>query len=91
MQTNHVPRYTTSPVRPSVVTEPEFIEIPTMKPMFAIGRTATFELIKSRKIRSVNLRREGKTKGRRLIEVASVREYLARLMAEDGAQSECRL
>jgi hypothetical protein len=85
MQTKQAPRYTTAPVRAAIVTDPEFIEVPAMKPMFAIGRTATFELIRSRKIRSVNLRREGKTKGRRLIEVASVREYLARLMAEDGS------
>jgi len=76
-------KYTTSPVKASMVSDPEFIEIPTMKTMFAIGRTATFDLIKSRKIRSVNLRREGKTKGRRLIEVASVREYLHRLMGEN--------
>jgi hypothetical protein len=78
-------RYTTEPARAAAVTAPEFIEVPTMKPMFSIGRTAAFALIKARKIRSVNLRREGKTKGRRLIEVASVREYLHRLMMEEAA------
>ena len=77
-------KFTTTPAKASPVTDPEFIEIPAMKPMFAIGRTATFELIKSRRIRSVNLRREGKTKGRRLIEVASVRQYLNRLINEEA-------
>jgi hypothetical protein len=84
MPTEQVRKYTIEPVRASIVTEPEFIEVPAMKPMFSIGRTATFELIKSRKIRSVNLRKDGKTKGRRLIEVASVRQYLNQLMNEDG-------
>jgi hypothetical protein len=87
MQTKQAPRYTTAAVRAAIVTEPEFIEVPLMKPMFAIGRTATFELIKRRKIRSVNLRREGKSKGRRLIEVASVREYLNRLMGEEDGSA----
>ncbi|MCE9587253.1 MAG: hypothetical protein K8R57_02940 [Verrucomicrobia bacterium] len=84
MPHNPNPKYTTAAVKAASITDPEFIEIPSMKPMFAIGRTATFELIKSKRIRSVNLRREGKSKGRRLIEVASVRQYLARLMNEGG-------
>jgi hypothetical protein len=78
-------RYTIAPVKASTSVDPEFIDVPTMKPLFAIGRTRTFELIRNGDIRSVNLRKKGNVKGRRLIEVASVRRYLNSLMEETNS------
>jgi len=44
--------------------------------LFGIGRSYTYQLIASGAIRSTCLRQRGKRTGVRLIDVASVREYL---------------
>jgi len=73
------PHLTTQPVKPSAVFDPEFIEPRLMKSMFGIGRTTTYQLIKEGAIRSALVRRRGRVSGKRLIDVASVREYLRSL------------
>jgi hypothetical protein len=84
MQFKNPTPYTIASIQAAKSVDPEFIEVPTMKPMFAIGKTRSFELIRNGHIRSVNLRKEGNVKGRRLIEVASVRRYLNSLMEGAG-------
>jgi hypothetical protein len=74
--------FTTAPVKAGGVIDPEFIEPSMMKPMFGIGRTSTYQLINEGAIRSALIRRRGRVSGKRLIDVASVREYLARCVAE---------
>jgi len=56
---------------------PEFTDLAGLKSGWRINRTLAYELLKEGKIRSVNLRREGRVRGKRLVEVSSVREFLA--------------
>jgi hypothetical protein len=71
--------YTTSPIEASSVSNsPEFIDSKGMRQMFGISRTAAYDLIRDGLIKSVSLRRRGCARGRRLFDVASVREYLTR-------------
>jgi hypothetical protein len=57
--------------------EAEFVDLNGLKSGWGIGRSLCSELLKDGRIRSVNLRREGRLRGKRLVEVASVREFLA--------------
>jgi hypothetical protein len=54
---------------------PEWGTIRTVTALFGLSRTAQFKLIRQRRIRSIHVRPEGKQKGLRLIELASVRDY----------------
>ena len=67
---------TTAPVEPGAVGSPEFCRPSDTRHLFGIGRSYTYQLIASGAIRSTCLRQRGKRTGVRLIDVASVREYL---------------
>jgi hypothetical protein len=67
---------TVAPVEPGVVGSPEFCRPADVRRLFGIGRSYCYELIQSGAIRSICLRRRGKRTGVRLIDVASVRDYL---------------
>ena len=54
----------------------EFVDLAGLRAGWGINRTFGYELMRDGRIRSVNLRREGRLRGKRLIEVASVREYI---------------
>jgi hypothetical protein len=58
--------------------EAEFVDLSGLKSGWGIGRSLFYELLKAGKIRSINLRREGRVRGKRLVEVQSVREFLAK-------------
>jgi len=64
---------------PNVATlrEAEFVDLSDLKSGWGIGRNLCYDLLKDGKLRSINLRREGLVRGKRLIEVRSVREFLA--------------
>lgn len=71
--------YTTSTLEASSVTSsPEFVDSRGLRQMFGISRTAAYDLIRDGLIKSVSLRRRGCARGRRLFDVASVREYFSR-------------
>jgi hypothetical protein len=56
--------------------------------MFGLSRAHLYSLVAEGKIRSVCLRREGATRGRRLFDCASIRAFLAKnavKMEEGGA------
>ena len=73
-----VMNYTTLPIEASSVTSsPEFVDSKGMHQMFGISRTAAYDLINDGLIKSVSLRRKGRARGRRLYDVASVREYFS--------------
>ncbi len=57
--------------------EPEFLDLNGLDAGFGIGRSLAYQLISEGKIRSVSLRRDGKRRGKRLIEAESVRRFLA--------------
>jgi hypothetical protein len=60
----------------AAVREAEFVDLTGLKSGWGIGRSLCYELLKDGRIRSVNLRREGRVRGKRLIEVQSVRKFL---------------
>ena len=56
--------------------EPEFLGIGAAVRWSGIGRTNLFGLIKMGEVRSINLRKKGRARGRRLIHLPSLRAYL---------------
>jgi hypothetical protein len=73
----HAQVFTTAPVEVSSGAAPEFTDFRGLELMFAIRRSNAYSLIQAGEIRSVVLRRKGCVKGRRLVDVASVRNFLA--------------
>ena len=69
---------TTAPVECSTGVDAEFVDLRGLEARFGIRRSSAYTLIAEREIRSVVLRRHGTIKGRRLVDVASVRNFLAR-------------
>lgn len=59
--------------------EAEFCRIGDLRTLFGIKRGTSYNLIADGEIKSVCLRRRGYKQGCRLVSVASVREFLARL------------
>jgi hypothetical protein len=68
--------FTTAPVAASWGVDPEFIDLPGLQSRFGIKRSLAYLLIADGAIKSVSLRRRGTLKGKRLIDVASVRDFL---------------
>jgi len=68
--------FTTQPVAASWGVDPEFIDLPGLQSRFGIKRSLAYLLIAEGAIKSVSLRRRGALKGKRLIDVASVRDFL---------------
>jgi hypothetical protein len=54
----------------------EFTDTDGLRAMFGIKRSLAYQLLDTGDIRGVSLRRKGRTRGKRLFDVASVREYL---------------
>jgi hypothetical protein len=59
----------------------EFVDAHSLRFMFGIGRSLAYQLLSEGAIRSISLRRKGNTRGKRLFEVATVREFLSK---QDG-------
>lgn len=68
---------TTLPVIAEGNLYPEFAGHAKMRDLFDLSRTHLYRLSSEGKIRSVSLRERGKTRGRRLYDVQSVRDFLA--------------
>jgi hypothetical protein len=79
--------FTTQPVAAAWGADPEFVDLRGLKNIFGIGRSLAYRLIEHGDIRSVVLRRKGCIKGKRLINVESVRTHLAKL-TEEAKESE---
>jgi hypothetical protein len=62
----------------------EFADAHTLRSLFGIGRSLAYQLNNEGLIRSVSLRRRGNIRGKRLFNVASVREFLSK---QDGSVS----
>jgi hypothetical protein len=54
----------------------EFTDVEGLRAMFGIKRSLAYQLLGSGTIRGVSLRRQGRNRGKRLFDVASVRAYL---------------
>jgi len=68
---------TTAPLQPSTAVDAEFVDFRGLEARYGIRRSLAYVLISEGAIRSVCLRRRGQIKGKRLIDVASVRNFLA--------------
>jgi hypothetical protein len=75
---------TTAPIEPGAIGSPEFCRPSDCRHLFGLSRTFVYQLIQDQKIRSVCLRKPGARTGIRLIDVASIREFLTSQM---GSQS----
>jgi hypothetical protein len=69
--------FTTAPVAASWGVDPEFVDLPGLETKFGVKRSLAYVLISEGAIRSVVLRRRGTIKGKRLVDCASVRAFLA--------------
>jgi len=69
--------FTTAPVAASWGVDPEFVDLPGLEAKFGVKRSLAYVLISEGAIRSVVLRRRGTIKGKRLVDCASVRAFLA--------------
>jgi hypothetical protein len=68
--------FTSQPIAASWGVDPEFVDLPGLQARFGIRRSLAYLLIADGAIKSVSLRRRGALKGKRLIDVASVRSFL---------------
>jgi hypothetical protein len=75
MQNN---KLTTAPVEAAQSFSPEFIGVRDFCAAFGVGRSTLYHLLDEGAVRSISLRLKGRTRGKRLIDVQSVREYFAR-------------
>jgi hypothetical protein len=73
---------TTQPVAATWGADAEFVDLRGLKQRFSIGRSLAYLLIECGDIKSKVLRRAGNIKGKRLIFVPSVREFIASLPGE---------
>jgi hypothetical protein len=67
---------TVAPVAISSDAHAEFIDVEGLRARFGIRRSLAYVLLQDGLIRGVSLRRQGRTRGKRLFDVASVREFL---------------
>ena len=70
---------TTAPVsvvQAGATQDPEFLDAAGLHARFGIKRSLAYSLLSDRAIRGVSLRRRGHLRGKRLFDVASVREFL---------------
>ena len=78
---------TTDPVRatPAYVAgvDPEFLDAVGVSAVFSIKRSLLYELDNDGLVESVSLRRRGRTRGKRLFSVQSIRKFL-REQKKDG-------
>jgi hypothetical protein len=76
-------RRTVAPVAASPANDAEFVDALGLHSQFGIKRSLAYTLLGEDAIKGVSLRRRGKTRGKRLFDVASVRAYLASQMESE--------
>ena len=69
---------TIAPLAISAGADAEFCDLPGLHARFGIKRSLAYQLLGDGKIRGVTLRRKGRVRGKRLIEIQSVRDFLAK-------------
>ena len=73
---------TIAPVAVACGADAEFVDLPGLQARFGIRRSLAYLLIEDGAIKSVSLRRRGALKGKRLIDVESVRKFLKSRMGD---------
>jgi hypothetical protein len=67
-------------VRPPQHIDPEFVDCQGLQAGWGIRRSLAYQLLADGKIRGVSLRRRGRSRGKRLFDVNSVRQFLRKQM-----------
>ncbi len=70
------------------ILEPEFGDAKKVRAIFDISKTHLYRLEEAGLIKSASVPGRGKTKGRRLYNIASIRAFLHRCMAADTQPEE---
>ena len=65
--------------------DPEFLDAAGLQARFGIRRSFAYSLLADGAIRGVSLRRRGRLRGKRLFDVSSIREFLARMKGDNEA------
>jgi hypothetical protein len=81
---------TTEPPTIAEKQEAEFISLPgpgKRCPLSGLSRSSLYQLAALGKIRTISLRREGNSRGKRLVAVGSLRHYLRTLDAQQNLQA----
>lgn len=63
------------PVAAEII-EPEFASIPNTRKLSGLSRSTLYQLESEGEIRFIRVKKEGKTRGRVLVDLASVRRFL---------------
>ena len=70
-------RITIAPLAASAANDDaEFVDCPGLQARFGIKRSLAYALLSEGAIKGVSLRRRGRIRGKRLFDVASVRDFL---------------
>jgi Helix-turn-helix domain len=64
---------------------PEFLDVDQVRSYFGLKQSLLYRLLAENKIRGVSIRQRGKTRGRRLFDVESIRQYLNSQVDKEGA------
>jgi hypothetical protein len=75
---------TEPPVEPGRFLTPEFLDIDGVRDFFGLKQSFLYRLLAENKIRAVSIRQRGKTRGRRLFDVASIRAFLNAAVDKEG-------
>jgi hypothetical protein len=92
MKTSSTPKadgaYTTAPIE----SDPELITIPGAEWRWSLGRSVIYAAIADGEIDSISLRRNGKARGRRLLNVASIKRWLSEMPTDidKNLKKHCR-
>jgi hypothetical protein len=70
--------------------DPEFVDLEGLKSGWGIKRSLAYTLLAQGLIKGVSLRRRGQTRGKRLIQVDSVRSYLREQMISQNGKEPAK-
>ena len=69
--------------RPRIASpQAEWAGVRTVEQLFGIKETALYELIRRRAVKSILMKKPGRARGKRLVSLASLRDYISKLEAE---------
>jgi hypothetical protein len=83
--------FTDAPIEPGRFSSPEFVDIDGAYYYFGLKQSLTYRLLAEDKIRAVSIRQRGKTRGRRLFDVESIRRFLNSQVDKEGAEGRIKV
>jgi hypothetical protein len=86
MNLDNTQELTTEPIQAGRFVGPEFADTDGVEAQFCLKKSLLYRLLAENKIRAVSIRQKGKTRGRRLFDVASIRAFLNSQVDKDGGE-----